>query len=593
VTARARRGIVAAALIAAAAIPLLAQSRAASDKLSSDWRRLSSDDIDVVGNASESELKRAFDRIQSFRSVLHAILPGIRIRSSERTLVYVFRDYGSFERFAPRDGRGRRLAGVGGYFFSNADSNVLALPVFETSEATYQTAFHEYTHYLIDKNNVSSPRWLNEGLADFYSTIEMDSKDKVTIGVVHAGRLRTLRSRSMPPVRRLLNGDSALRLFVGGDTELFYAHAWIFVHYMILGEDGRRGQLSKYLQLLRSSASNEEAASQAFGSLEDLDRDLRAYSRRMMFPALLFNGSFVRAAGSAVQPMLEADALALQGELLANLGDAAAAEKPLEKALTLAPRHLKARLALGRVRVLQERADDGITLLNGVADETPADFAAHFHLASALRKADRFTDSLKEFERARSLNDGSADAWFGGSLVALSMNRDTESEAALRQVFLLDPKPGWYYSHARTALGAGRYELAVRDVRRFLELSGWADESGPYAAFVAVIAHWRLGQKAEADSLLQQAAAAVNPKSWVASVTQYLQGTIADDEILSRAKDGGQRTEAHTYAGMKMLLAGQTDAAVTHFKWVKERGERNYTEHGMALAELKRLEQAR
>jgi tetratricopeptide (TPR) repeat protein len=598
-TNRVCRRTIAAVFIAVATLSLCAQSPKPSDKpstekLSTDWRRLSSDDIDVVGNASEAELRRSLDRIQSFRSVLQAILPGIRIRSPQRTLVCVFRDYGSFERFAPRDGRGRRLEGVGGYFFSNADRNVLALPVFGSSAATYQTAFHEYTHYLVDNNLPSIPAWLSEGLADFYSTLELDDKGKVTIGRAEPYRLATLRSKTVPPLRRLLSGDSAQRLFVGADTAMFYAHSWLFVHYMMVGDQGKhRGQLQQYLDLLRSSASYEDAARQAFGNLEDLDRQLRWYSIGFKLPALVVTGSFARAAASSVQPILEADSYALQGELLTELGDADAAEKQLEKALALAPGHLRARIMLGRVRLLQERAEDGIAMLNAVTAEAANDFAAHFYLGYALRLADRLEDSLKAFERALSINDSSAHAWFGLSLAALSMNRISQSDAAMFQVGRRDLKPAWHYRRARAALGLGSNEVAVRDVRRFLELSGWADESGPYAAFVGVIAHWRLEQRPEAEALLRQASAAVRPKSWAASVTEYLQGALTDEEILSRAKDGGQRTEAHTYVGVKVLLAGQTEAALKHFSWVRDRGEHNYTEYEIALGELKRLQQPR
>lgn len=41
--------------------------------------------------------------------------------------------------------------------------------------------------------------------------------------------------------------------------------------------------------------------------------------------------------------------------------------------------------------------------------------------------------------------------------------------------------------------------------------------------------------------------------------------------------------------GLRMVEAGNRQAAREHLTWVKERGERNYTEYDLAIAELKRL----
>ena len=38
-----------------------------------------------------------------------------------------------------------------------------------------------------------------------------------------------------------------------------------------------------------------------------------------------------------------------------------------------------------------------------------------------------------------------------------------------------------------------------------------------------------------------------------------------------------------------LVDAGRIDEARTHFEWVKEKGDRNYTEYELAMAELKRL----
>ncbi len=579
----------AAILVAAAVLTLSAQSNAAG-KLSRDWRRLASASFDVVGNASEGDLRRAADRIEIFRAVILTALPRLPLAGGPATRVYVFRDYSDFEKFAPRDGRGRRLQGVGGYFLTTPGINLLALPMYRDRESTYEAAFHEYTHYLVHKSLPNAPAWLNEGLADFYSTTEIDDSGKVTIGRAEPQNMATLQSRSIPPLRRLLSGDSAQRLFVGGDTEMFYAHSWLFVHYMLLADGGsHRPQLMNYLELLRSAPTIEAAASQAFGSLDDLDRELRGYIQNFKLPGLIIKGSLAARSNAPASPITESEAALLQGELLTAL-DAFDDARPLvEKALALAPQVPRARLMMGRIQLGEGSTEDGLQRLNALADEEPNDFEVHYYLADALDNAGRFADALKEFDRAVAIDKDSPEAWFGVSQAALSLHRDSQSDAAMRQVARLGGRPGWYYRQARAALLLGSNTVAARDVHQFLTSMGWADESGPYAAFVGVIAHWRLGETREADDLLRQAGEAAPPKTWVANVVDYLKGTLSDTEFLDRAKDNGQRTEAHAYIGFKRLQAGDREEALKHFQWVKERGEHNYTEYELAVGELKRL----
>ena len=97
-----------------------------------------------------------------------------------------------------------------------------------------------------------------------------------------------------------------------------------------------------------------------------------------------------------------------------------------------------------------------------------------------------------------------------------------------------------------------------------------------------------------ADAILARTAAAVAPNTWVATLTQYMQGALPAETFLSRAaKDNGQRTATHTYVALEALLAGQVEAARMHLTWVKEHGERNYTKYEIALGELERLASGR
>jgi tetratricopeptide (TPR) repeat protein len=582
-----------AATLATASTPVEAQPAVpVAQKVSKDWKRLTSGDLQVVGNASEEDLRRALEQITAFRAVVQAVLPGVKVSTSRPTVICLFRDMDAFRKFAPRDAKGRPQETVAGYFSAEPDMNKLVLPIMDSSAATYRVALHEYTHHLVNTNLRHLPIWLNEGIADFYSTLELNKDGKAIIGRPVPWRMQTLNSTTIPPLRRLLSGASAEHLFKNPyDTAMFYAQSWAFVHYMTLGEGGkRRGQLTKYLELLQASKPYDEAAREAFGTdIDALDRAVRTYVQLFKMPALVFTGRMTGSSAIALQPVSEGEANVTQAELLLSLGQGDDANDYLKRALAVGNVDTRTRIALGRLRSLQDRFQDAVQELRAAVQDQPNDFTGHFYLAAALDRAEQYEDSLREYERALAIDGDSAAAWYGLSTVALFLGRDSQSDAAMRQVERFDAAATWHYTRVRAALAAGRNAVAARAARRTIELAGIADETSMYAAFAGVIANWRLEDVAESDRLLAEIAAATAPKSWVATVTQFLRGTITDSQFLAAAKGNGQRTEAHAYIGFKALRAGDLNTAKIHFTWVKEQGEHNYTEYGMALAELKRL----
>ena len=70
---------------------------------------------------------------------------------------------------------------------------------------------------------------------------------------------------------------------------------------------------------------------------------------------------------------------------------------------------------------------------------------------------------------------------------------------------------------------------------------------------------------------------------------KYLRGEINETRLLSAATDDDKPTEVQCYPGLDMLLKGRPESAITHFRWVKERGNPEFNEYPIALAELKRL----
>jgi lipoprotein NlpI len=156
----------------------------------------------------------------------------------------------------------------------------------------------------------------------------------------------------------------------------------------------------------------------------------------------------------------------------------------------------------------------------------------------------------------------------------------------------LEPSVGYYHSRAYNAFELGNDQVAASDSHVFIGQAGWGHESAPYAAFLAALSHRRLGQAAEADAILEPARAVVERGSWTEKVLDFFQGKLPSGPFLAQAKDNDQRTEAHAYIGFHEALTGRSDSALTHLRWVREHGTKSFSEYGMAVAELKRLEKS-
>src|SRR5690348_3968842 len=74
----------------------------------------------------------------------------------------------------------------------------------DISPEHYRAAVHEYTHLITEHLGLHLPIWLNEGLADFYSSLEPKGS-KAEVGAPLPGHVTLLQTRTWLPLSVLLN----------------------------------------------------------------------------------------------------------------------------------------------------------------------------------------------------------------------------------------------------------------------------------------------------------------------------------------------------------------------------------------------------
>jgi hypothetical protein len=298
------------------ALALAGSTAAQVPAYSRDWTRVHSPNFTAAGNATFQDMRAVLLELEGFRAALLRTLPGLRVTADRPVTVVVFRDERAFAPFRPTTPGGERRADVVGYFLTTREASYMVVAMHRDMRRTFQHLFHEYTHYVVHQNVGRVPGWLNEGLAEYYSTLRADLRARRSVlGEPSPTRLATLNGGRLLPLRDVLTYDAS-----GAVTHppqraaAFYAQSWALVHYLQHAEAGRHAaRVGAYLEAVAAGATVDEAVSSAFGlPIDELESRLLTYIRRDSFPnRVLQEPASAEPVRTAREAMLEADVEAL------------------------------------------------------------------------------------------------------------------------------------------------------------------------------------------------------------------------------------------------------------------------------------------
>ena len=213
----------------------------------------------------------------------------------------------------------------------------------------------------------------------------------------------------------------------------------------------------------------------------------------------------------------------------------------------------------------------------------------HFLRAEAFRSAKRYDDAIPAYLRALAAHRDSAPSYFGLSLSQQALGKGGAA-ANFTRCLAVHPDPGWYFRRILESQRLGLDTFVYADATSFVRQSGWQSTGSPYVMFVAALTSMRHEKADQSREILDEIAANVDAKSWQATIVEYLRGRLPADTFLKRASPEELLTEAHAYIGIKAHIDGDRATALQHLQWVKDKGLHNYTEYGLALGELDRID---
>jgi Tfp pilus assembly protein PilF len=349
-----------------------------------EWVRVETPNFIVYGEPGERRVREIADEFERFREALARVIPGAGTPAAVPTVVVVFGSARSFEPYRPRfNGKPIKL---GGYFFSSEDMNIVALADNDRDESL-RTIFHEYVHLVIDNVSQGMPLWLNEGLAEYYSTFQVeDSGRRALVGRAIPSHLQLLNERRLLTISELLAVDSSSLAYNEGKRQsLFYAQSWALVHMLVSGTTNGSSLLSQYARRASEGMPSLEAWQETFKD-QNLTRQLESYVRQDAMNAVIYRfGQRIPQVKSYSSAVSEGDAEAVLGDLLRRVAPPAETAARFEKALALQPRSARAR-ALYALLLLDgnENARARPLLLEAAGDT--ADWLVQYHVATGLTR---------------------------------------------------------------------------------------------------------------------------------------------------------------------------------------------------------------
>jgi alpha-glucosidase len=137
---------------------------------------------------------------------------------------------------------------------------------------------------------------------------------------------------------------------------------------------------------------------------------------------------------------------------------------------------------------------------------------------------------------------------------------------------------------------ARRANEATNDGLKFLNLTGWRAETSLYMVLVAYFGNRLQHRESEAREILNTCALKCDTTAWPYPVIRYLRNELTATTLIDLSTDNDKMTEARSYIGMNLSMLGRFKEALPHFNWVKENGNRDYSEYDLVISESKYIE---
>lgn len=234
------------------------------------WLRADTHNFVIYSNGEEKPLRDFAENVERFDAVLRDYIP-VPEKEPHKLTIYMVRDATMVGRIIGN----RNIAG----FYSPQLEGSFAVANRERSEQEWaltgtEVLFHEYAHhYMFRHLSASYPLWLQEGFAEYFSTVTFTKKGQSQVGKPAYHRAYSLLNGTRIPLKTLLTTKSYRELKSSGKLDTFYGRAWVLTYKLRQSPEGRE-QLRAYLTDFFAGMPLDQVAARNFPDFAATDKEL-------------------------------------------------------------------------------------------------------------------------------------------------------------------------------------------------------------------------------------------------------------------------------------------------------------------------------
>jgi Flp pilus assembly protein TadD len=243
------------------------------------WILATTPNFELYTTESQAKAREAvlhFENVRAFfvRSSKALKLPAYPVR------IVAFRSEKEYRPYRPGEN-------ASAYYRGGVHHDTIVMQALGNS--SYEVATHEYVHLLLRDASDKLPMWLQEGLAEYYSTLRQTGKNSVRVGGFPEGRIATLQAYVWMDTETLIRADHAwLARASQEQAGVFYAQSWAMVHLLALSDE-YRPKYQQFLAEVFSGAATIDALRKVYGkSVGEIRAELRNYFSASLFKAYFF-----------------------------------------------------------------------------------------------------------------------------------------------------------------------------------------------------------------------------------------------------------------------------------------------------------------
>ena len=410
------------------------------------WIEVKSPHFSVVTDAGEKRGRETAMRFEQMRAVFDVLMTKASVNIPIPLEIVAFRNSKEMRQFAPLwNGRPVQLSGL---FLGAEDHSFIILDM--SVENPWSVVFHEYAHQLM--NGVLTARvdsWFEEGFAEYFSSIEVDSKE-ARVGKIPEDEYRVLQQNGMMKVADLfrVQQNSSTYNESGSHRTVFYAESGMVVHYLY--DNNLIPRLAQYFDLrLTRNVPVESAIQQSLGmSAADFDKVLRNYvsSGRFKYfpiptPANIVGSEYV------TRPLSPADSSAVLADIhLHSLDYREQAMAEFEEILRADPNNAAACRGLGYAYLQKQAFTQAAEYFKRAAQGDSKDPRVHYYSALLMSREGAFAhlsdlpEMIKHLDAAIALDPNFAEPYSLLALAQMSAGDPAKGLISMQKAVSLNPR---------------------------------------------------------------------------------------------------------------------------------------------------------